>query len=229
MRGEDQTGSAFADLFLYVREDQTHISERTPNAKVREDVNRKEEHMKIDVSTIEGYQDMTAEQKLQALEAYEIADPDYTGYVRKEQFDKASSEVAEWKKKYNAKLSDDEKAENARKQMIEDMETELNALRRDKNISAYTADFLSLGYEEKLAKETAEAMADGDFSKVFANQKKFKADFEKTIRTEILGSTPRPDETGGTKNVTKAEFLKMPYEKQREYIKDHPNYQNELK
>lgn len=185
--------------------------------------------MKIDTSTIEGYAEMTAEQKLSALEGFEIAEPDYTGYVKKEQFDKASSDAAEWKKKYHSKLSEDEQAEIARKQALEEMQTELETLRRDKSVSSYTAELLSLGYDDELAKETAEAMADGNFKKVFANQKKFKTNFEKTIRTEILGDTPRPDGTGGTKIMTKADFLKMPYEKQVEYIKDHPNYQNELK
>lgn len=185
--------------------------------------------MKIDVSTIEGYAEMTAEQKLKALESFEIAEPDYTGYVKKEQLDKATSEAADWKKKYHSKLSEDEQAEIARKQALEEMQTELESLRREKSVSSYTADYLSLGYDEALAKETAEAMADGDFKKVFANQKKFKTEFEKTLRTEILGETPRPSGTGGTKNLTKAEFLKMPYEEQMKYIKDHPNYQSELK
>ena len=36
---------------------------------------------KIDVSTIEGFADMTAEQKAEALANYEFPDPDYTGYV----------------------------------------------------------------------------------------------------------------------------------------------------
>ena len=36
---------------------------------------------KIDVSTIEGFADMTAEQKVEALANYEFPDPDYTGYV----------------------------------------------------------------------------------------------------------------------------------------------------
>lgn len=185
--------------------------------------------MKIDVSTIEGYAEMTAEQKIEALEKFDFADPDYSGYVRKEQFDKASSDAAEWKKKYHSKLSEDEQAEITRKQALDEMQSELESLRRDKAISTYTADFLSLGYDESLAKETAEAMADGDFKKVFANQKKFKTDFEKTIKTQILGATPRPDGTGGTKVLTKADFLKLPYEDQVAYIKDHPNYQNELK
>ena len=185
--------------------------------------------MKIDVSTIEGYSEMTAEQKLSALENFNFADPDYSGYVKKELLDKASSDAAEWKKKYHSKLSEDEQAEIERKQALEEMQSELETLRRDKSVSSYTAELLSLGYENELAKETAEAMADGDFKKVFANQKKFKTNFEKTIRTEILGDTPRPDGTGGTKNVTKADFLKMSYEQQVAYIKDHPNYQNELK
>ena len=34
---------------------------------------------KIDVSTIEGFADMTAEQKAEALANYEFPDPDYTG------------------------------------------------------------------------------------------------------------------------------------------------------
>ena len=115
------------------------------------------------------------------------------------------------------------------KKRMADMQAELKTLRRDKDISSYMADYISLGYDNDLAKETAEAMADGNFEKVFANQKKFKSNFEKQIRTEILGDTPRPDGTGGQKNYTKAEFLKLPYEKQLEYIKDHPNYQSELK
>ena len=43
---------------------------------------------KIDVSTIEGFADMTAEQKAEALANYEFPDPDYTGYVKKDVFDK---------------------------------------------------------------------------------------------------------------------------------------------
>ena len=47
---------------------------------------------KIDTSKIEGYANMTAEQKLAALEAYDHPDPDYTGYVKKDALDRATSE-----------------------------------------------------------------------------------------------------------------------------------------
>ena len=34
---------------------------------------------KIDISKIDGYADMTTEQKIAALEAFETEDPDYSG------------------------------------------------------------------------------------------------------------------------------------------------------
>ena len=52
----------------------------------------------IDTSKIEGYENMTAEEKVQALEAYAIADPDYSGYVKKDTFDKTASELAQAKR-----------------------------------------------------------------------------------------------------------------------------------
>ena len=64
---------------------------------------------KIDVSTIEGFADMTAEQKAEALANYEFPDPDYTGYVKKDVFDKTASELASWKKKHNELLSEEER------------------------------------------------------------------------------------------------------------------------
>lgn len=39
---------------------------------------------KIDISKIDGYADMTPEQKIAALEAFETEDPDYSGYVKKD-------------------------------------------------------------------------------------------------------------------------------------------------
>lgn len=53
---------------------------------------------KIDVSTIEGFANMTAEQKVEALANYDFPDPDYTGYVKKDVFDKTASELASWKR-----------------------------------------------------------------------------------------------------------------------------------
>ena len=50
--------------------------------------------MKIDITKLDGYrEDMTAEEKVALYEAYEY-EPDYTGYVKKDVFDKKASEAA---------------------------------------------------------------------------------------------------------------------------------------
>ena len=86
--------------------------------------------MKIDVTKIEGYSEMSAEEKLAALESYTIPDPDYTGYVKKDAFDKAASEAAEWKRKHNALLSEEEQ-----KRLIEKDSTYGNIICRCSSVS----------------------------------------------------------------------------------------------
>lgn len=137
--------------------------------------------MKIDVTKIEGYADMTAEQKLAALEGFEY--DDHTADAAK--YKKAAED---WKKKHDARLTDDEK----RAQELAEMKAEVAALKRDKLISGYRADFLSQGYDETLAAETASALADGNMEMVFANQKKFLAGYRQKVEADLLNATPRP-------------------------------------
>ena len=65
--------------------------------------------MKIDVTQIEGYENMSPEEKLKALEGFDIPSPDYSGYVKKDLYDKTASELAAKKKELKERLSDDER------------------------------------------------------------------------------------------------------------------------
>ena len=82
---------------------------------------------KIDVSTIEGFANMTAEQKVEALANYEFPDPDYTGYVKKDVFDKTASELASWKKKHNEANGEMDKVFAAQKKFLEQYEKDVKA------------------------------------------------------------------------------------------------------
>ena len=64
--------------------------------------------MKIDLTKIEGYENMTAEEKIAALEGFDVQQ-DYTGYVRKDLLDKANSEAADYKRQLRAAMSEAEK------------------------------------------------------------------------------------------------------------------------
>ena len=106
---------------------------------------------KIDVSKIEGYAEMSAEDKLKALEAFDFPDPDYSGYVDKKLFDKTASELAEKKKELRDKLSEDEAAKLKEKEERDELEEKYNKLLRESAVSKNKAKLVALGYEESLA------------------------------------------------------------------------------
>lgn len=183
---------------------------------------------KIDVTQIEGYADMTAEEKLKALEGYEIPDPDYSGHVEKKLFDKVSSELAAKKKELQAKLTDDEAAKQKEQEERETMQRELDALRRESAVAKHKAKLIGLGYEESLAEETAEAMADGNLDKVFVNQKKHLDAFEKKVRADLLKDTPKPVPDGEGKVMTLEELRKMLPQERLTFSETHPEEYKEL-
>lgn len=183
---------------------------------------------KIDVSKIEGYAEMSAEDKLKALEAYDVPEPDYTGYVKKDVFDKTAKELADKKKELKDKLSDDEKARIEAQEKQETMEKELELLRRESTISKTKAKYLSLGYDEKLAEETANAVADGDTEKVFANEKKHLDAFEKQIRADALKGSPKPDGGQGGATVTLEKLKEMSPMERYKFSQEHADEYKEM-
>lgn len=177
---------------------------------------------KINTSTIEGYSDMTPEQKIAALEAYESAKPDYSGYVKKDVFDKTASELAAKKKELNAKLSEDEKKRRQEQEDREKLQSAYDQLLRDSKISKFKAELLAMGYEDKLASETAEAMVDGDNDKVFANQKKQLEVVQKAARAEALKNTPKPQPDGDGKAMTLTELRKLSPQERYAFAEKNP-------
>lgn len=153
--------------------------------------------MKIDTGAIEGYAEMTAEQKLAALEAFEYEDNSAELERMKNAVSKANSEAADWKKKHNALLSEDEQKKQKDAETLADMQKELETLRKDKTISEYISKYIALGYDAELAKDTAKAMADGDMEKVFKNGEAHKAALEKKIKEDLMNKTPKPGGAGG--------------------------------
>jgi hypothetical protein len=184
--------------------------------------------MKIDVSKIDGYEEMSAEEKLKALEGLEIPDPDYSGYVKKDVFDKTASELAEKKKELRDKLSSDEAEKLKEKEEREKLQADYEKLLHETAVSKNKSSLLALGYEEKLADETAEAMANGDLDKVITNQKKHLDAFEKKIRAEALKDTPKPTGDGGSNAMTLDTLRKMSPMERMKFSQEHPEEYKEL-
>lgn len=86
----------------------------------------------IDTSTIEGFETMSAEDKVTALLAYEIPDaPDLSGYVEKTTFDAKASEAARLSKALTAKTKEAETATAA----LTPLQAELEALKHTQYIA----------------------------------------------------------------------------------------------
>lgn len=172
--------------------------------------------MKIDTSSIDGYQEMTTEQKLEALESFEFEvkqnDP---GEIKrlKDAVSRANSEAADYKKQLRAKQTAEEAQAAQAAEEREAIMKELEGLKKDKAISSFQAKFMSLGYDAESAHEAAKAMEAGDYDTVFSAQAKF---IEETKKNAVIDSLKtQPGITGGAplsgnniENSTVAAFRK---------------------
>lgn len=184
----------------------------------------------IDTSKIEGYDTMTPEEKVSALEKFSFADPDYSGYVKKDVFDKTASELAQTKKDLKARMTEEEIAKAEHEAELNKYKEQALSLQREKNISENKAKFLSLGYDDKLAGETAEALENGDFATVFKNQQTVIENVKKIAKGEAMASTPAPagKATDGSKTVTRDQFEKMSYTERVQLYDSNPELYKEL-
>ena len=151
--------------------------------------------MKIDTAKIEGFDEMSAEDKLNAILSMEIETPapkDNSDEVNKLKtaLSKANSDAAEWKRQFREKQTEAERVEAERAEREKAVEEELRTLRRDKTVSGFVAQCLALGYEKELAQKAAEAMADNDAAGIMACQQEFLEAKQKELEEKALNKQP---------------------------------------
>lgn len=153
----------------------------------------------IDTSAIPNFSEMTPEQKVEALTNFEIPESvDLSGYVKKDLFDKTSSELAEAKKTIKGKMTEDEAAKAQADADMKELKDKYDELLKKSSIAEHKANYLGMpGYDDKLAQEAAEALFEGDMGKVFEIQKKANDAHEKAMKAELLKGTPNPGGNGG--------------------------------
>lgn len=153
--------------------------------------------MKIDTNLIEGYAEMSAEDKLKALEAFEYDDFSADRDRYKKSNSDALSKVAELTKQLRATKTDEENAKADREALDKANAEKIASLEKELSVTKNEKKFIGMGYSEKLANEIAVAMADGDNEKVFECMATFNAEQDKKIRAEIAKKAPKIDDNGG--------------------------------
>lgn len=141
----------------------------------------------------------------------------------------ASADASEWKKKYQATLSEQDKAKEEQDAANAAMQKELEDLRNERNIANFTGTLTApdIGMDIDTAKSVAIAMNSGDSEKVFDGIRKFIASHDKALAEKAMLNNPVLPGGNSTKTVSKEEFDKMGYREMVQFKAEHPELYRE--
>jgi len=102
----------------------------------------------IDVSAIEGYESMTPEEKVAALEAFEYSDGADEVEKYRKLMQKANSEAAAYKKQLQGAMTDEQKKTKEAEEQLASLQTQITELREEKVLSENKAKFIAKNFNE---------------------------------------------------------------------------------
>ena len=134
-------------------------------------------------------------------------------------------EAAEWKDKYNSRLSEEEKAKEDQANATAAMQEELENLRKERNIAKFTASLAAsdIGMDAETAKAVAEALNAGETEQVFDGLRRFITAHDKALREDALRNNRTLPGGSTTKTITKEDFAKMSYTEMLALKREHPD------
>lgn len=140
---------------------------------------------------------------------------------------KANGEAAENKRKLREFQTADQVAEEERAKKEAEREARIAELEKIVNVTNFKSKYLALGMDEQMAKETAEAFANGETDKVFENLGKFNANQRKVWEAERLDKQPNLPNGDVEKAITKEQFATMDYNARAKLYSENPEaYKN---
>lgn len=177
---------------------------------------------KIDTSKIEGYAEMSAEDKVKALEAWEYDDNSAEVERWKLACNKACTDAATWKHKYQETQSDDAQKQATESELIAALRKELDTLRQEMTIREYIAEYVRIGYPDDLAQEAAIALVTGNSEGVFAIAQEVNRKQSNKARADALTKTPKPPAGSGERMLSVDDIRKMPFEERVAFAQKYP-------
>lgn len=177
---------------------------------------------KIDTQSIDGYENMSAEEKLAALESYEYDDNSSKLEQTKAAFDRAAKEAADWKKKHNQLLSDDERKRQENDEAFQKMQQRLEELEHEKKVNDGKTRGLAIGMDEKTAETISVSFVEGDVVKLFDAFGKFLKEHDHDFEVSLMQKTPRTPGSDGKPAMTLDEFRKLSPQDQYKFSIENP-------
>lgn len=124
----------------------------------------------------------------------------------KRAMERANSEAADYKKKYNATLSEQERASQEKAEEQARRDERLAELERENSIHKFTEQFLDIGYDKESAVKAATAQVDNDVETLITLQKKVIEEKVLAKEQEMYKSIPRA-KTGVYASMTKEQIM----------------------
>ncbi|WP_312694109.1 hypothetical protein [Caproiciproducens sp.] len=162
---------------------------------------------------------MSIEEINAALAEKKLVDPSILPEsVSKELYNKASTEAANLRKQLKEKMTADETAAAAQKEIQEQVAN----LQKENSVFKFKEQFLSGGYDAKTAAELADAMASGDMAKFTAAHTKWatahETELQAKIKADLLAETPGLGGDGGSGGGEESIGAKMAQEYNSQFI-----------
>ena len=144
--------------------------------------------MKIDVAKIDGYEEMSPEEKLKALTEYDFPVPDTSSEIEKLKtaLSKANSQASEWKRQYRETQTEQERAAAEREEADKRKDELIAQYEAKERVSNYTKKFVEAGYDFDTASVMAAALPAGVSDEYFAASKSYIETKTKEIETAAL-------------------------------------------
>ena len=149
---------------------------------------------KVDPSKIDGFDKMTADEKVAALLGQEIevdAPLESSEVIKlKNAYNKACEEAGNYRKQLREKQSEAERAEADRAEQLKAMQDELANYRNRERVSTYKANLMGAGIDEATADLMAKQLPDGVSDEYFQATKSFLEQQRKNADIANLGKQP---------------------------------------
>ena len=137
----------------------------------------------------------------------------------------ASADASKWKKQYQDKLSEEDKAKELQDEATAAMQKELEDLRNERNIAKYTGELVDarIGMDAETAKLVAVALNAGETDKVFDGIRQFIVAHDKSLRESALKNNQTLPGGSAEKTVTREEFKAMSLSEMMAFKVEHPD------
>ena len=148
---------------------------------------------KIDPSKIEGFDNLSADEKVAALlnQEIEVEQTEPADVTKlKTSLSKANSEAAEYKRLLREKQTEAERAEAERAEKDREREELLKSLLEEKRVSTYKSQLMAAGVDPDTADLMAKSLPEGVADEYFLATKSFLDNQRQKLLTESINKQP---------------------------------------